>query len=278
MSWSNSQSNENDRPLSAEPVGMIAVDLDGTLLGSDGSINAPSAQALMEIAAKGIRVVLASGRSPQSMLRFQEALGLDSLMIAHNGAVVFDSIENKYHVHETMPGPTARRVVELARQVDQKVAVGVDVNGKTYTDTAKSQEATSKSNNAVGQLDKVLDRAVTKVMMVGGPDVLGGIMMSLQSKMADQVGFSFGDLKLLQVVQGGVDKAKALQYVANHYRVAQQGVMAVGDAPNDVGMIKWAGYGVALSNGWQEVRDAALCTCASNDNGGVAEAVKKFVM
>jgi Cof subfamily protein (haloacid dehalogenase superfamily) len=298
---------DDDRPLSAERVELVAIDLDGTLLRSDGSICAPSAEAIMEAAELGVKVVLTSGRAPRSMRPIHGALGLNTVLIAHNGAMVYDPIADQMVAHETMPGPLARRVVELARQVDPTVAAGVEVDGKTYTDTLQRRQqamaaakATSGKaagagaavlqatpavqvpasgfDSAAGLLVDVLDRPVTKVMLVGPPDVLGGILMSLQSRMSGQVDFAFSDLKLLQVVRAGVDKATALEKVANLYGISRQSVMAIGDAPNDVGMLRWAGLGVAMGNAWDEVRQAAHFACPSNDDGGVAEAIRKYVL
>jgi len=301
MSWSSKEREE--RPLSAEPVGLVAVDLDGTLLRSDGSICAPSAEAIMEAAEKGVKVVLCSGRAPRSMMNIHRALGLRTALIGHNGALVFDPVTNTTISHDTMSGPLARQVIELARTVEPGVATAVEVDGRCYTDTVRRRQkqavtAAPKTSEAsmtsvadidptqipaagfadsVGALVDVLDRPVTKVMFVGTSDVLGGIQMSLQARLSDKVGFAFSDLRLLQVVRAGVDKATALAKVAALYGVRRQCVMAIGDAPNDVGMLGWAGLGVALQNAWGEVRQAAHFTCASNDNGGVAEAMRRYV-
>lgn len=294
----------DERPLSAEPVDLVAIDLDGTLLRSDGCICAPSAEAIMEASEKGVKVVLCSGRAPRSMLSIHQALGLKTVLIAHNGALIINPLTGEIMAHDTMPGPLARQVIELARTVEPRVATAVEVDGRCYTDTlrrrqkqvvaaaAKGSEgsialadevdpmqvAAAGFDDAVGALVDVLDRPVTKVMFVGPGDVLGGIQMSLQARLSDRVGFAFSDMRLLQVVRGGVDKATALEKVAAMYGVPRQGVMAVGDAPNDLGMLGWAGLGIALQNGWEDVRHAAHFVCPSNDDIGVAEALRRYVL
>jgi Cof subfamily protein (haloacid dehalogenase superfamily) len=302
MSWSQEES--DDRLFTAERVDMVAIDLDGTLLRSDGSICAPSAEAIMEATEKGVKVVLCSGRSPRSMLNIYQALGLNTLMIAHNGALVIDPVKDETFSHETMASPLAHRVIEVARSVEPNVATAVEVDGRCFTDTRRrrkpivagavkqavtpmgsdSEEVDPDSvpaagfNEASGALVDVLNRPVTKVMFVGASDVLGGIQMSLQAQLADQVGFSFSDLRLLQVVRGGVDKSTAVAKVAAHYGVQRQAVMAIGDAPNDMGVLAWAGLGVALMNAWEEVRKSAHFICPSNDDEGVAEALRRYVL
>lgn len=287
---------DDDRPLSADPVDLVAVDLDGTLLRSDGSICAPSAEAIMEATEMGVKVVLCSGRAPRSMMKIYEALGLKTVIVAHNGALIFDPIRNQTIAHETMPGMLAKQVIDLARTVEPHVATAVEVDGRCYTDTtarrAKLPLAATNGGamvnpalppeasmeDAAGALNEVLHRPVTKVMFVGTSDVLGGIQMSLQARLAPKVGFAFSDVRLLQVVRGDVDKATALEKVATLYGVPRQGVMAIGDAPNDMGMLGWAGLGVAVMNAWDEVRHAAHFVCPANDDAGVAQAMRRYVL
>ncbi len=294
---------EDDRPLSAEAVGLVGIDLDGTLLRSDGSICFQSAEAIMEAAERGVKVVLVSGRAPRSMLPIHRALGLSTLLIGHNGAVIYDPASNETIANETMPGPLARQIVDLARGIAPDLAIGVEVDDKLYTETTRRRQkqaalAGARGGggetfdaavdpaaipeagfaDASGAFVDVLDRPVTKVMMIGAPHLLGDLQMALQRTAANHVDFSFSDLRLLQVVRRGVDKAAALATVAQRYGVPRAGVMAIGDAPNDVPMLRWAGLGVAMRNAWDEVRQTAHFTCAGNDDAGVAEAIKRYVM
>ena len=302
----------DDRPLSADPVGLVAIDLDGTLLRSDGSICAPSAEAILEATGNGVRVVLATGRAPRKVQPIAKALGLDTLQICHNGALIHDPLKDEPFTHDTMPGQLARQVVEVARRVAPSVAVGVEVLNRCFTDTARQRKQQRRTvsvadraaavneqgphpeaglsdtpvgigsirasgmDDAVGALAEVLDQPVTKVMMIGSPAVLGGIQMALQEQLSDQVGFAFSELKLLQVVRGDVNKATALAKVAAHYGVSPRGVMAIGDAPNDVEMLRWTGLGVAVGNAWDEVRQAAHFVVSTNNDAGVAEALRRY--
>lgn len=298
------QLDDDDRPLSAEAVGLVGIDLDGTLLRSDGSICFQSAEAIMEIAQRGVKVVLVSGRAPRSMLPIHQALGLTTLLIGHNGAVIYDPVSHETIANETMPGPLARQIVSQARDIAPDLAIGIEVDDKLYTETTRRRQkkaalAGTRSTggdafdavavdpaaipeagfaDASGAYVDVLDRPVTKVMMIGAPHLLGDVQMALQRTSADQVDFSFSDLRLLQVVRRGVDKAAALAVVAERYGVPRNGVMTIGDAPNDIPMLRWAGLGVALRNAWDEVRQAAHFTCSSNDDAGVAEAIRRYVM
>ncbi len=121
-------------------------------------------------------------------------------------------------------------------------------------------------------------RPVTKIFMTGKTAVLSEIQFALQSRLAGQVGFAISHLRLLQIVRAGVDKAPCLAKIAEHYGVPRQRVMAIGDAPNDLGMLQWAGLSIAVRNGWRDVRQAAHFVVASNNEDGVAEAIEQYAL
>ena len=83
---------------------------------------------------------------------------------------------------------------------------------------------------------------------------------------------------MLQLMSPRTSKALALAHVAKLLGIEAAEVMAIGDAPNDVDMLKWAGLAVAPENGWETVRKMADVVVASNDADGVAEALKRFVL
>jgi hydroxymethylpyrimidine pyrophosphatase-like HAD family hydrolase len=74
------------------------------------------------------------------------------------------------------------------------------------------------------------------------------------------------------------DKGCALQVICDHYGIDRKEVMAMGDSFNDIAMIEWAGVGVAMGNAYDMVKDAADYVTTSNDEDGVAEAIRKFVL
>ena len=79
------------------------------------------------------------------------------------------------------------------------------------------------------------------------------------------------------VHQKDADKCIALKKVANLYDIDPSRVMCIGDAPNDVSMIQWAGKGVAVSNAWDCAKQVADAIVPSNEEAGVAYAIRKFV-
>jgi Cof subfamily protein (haloacid dehalogenase superfamily) len=265
-------------PMLAESIEMVAVDLDGTLLRSDGSISQRCAQTIQKAREKGVKVVIASARPPRGAKDIYDQLELDTLQINHNGALIFDAKHQKSVYHATIEGPVALQTIQLALQIEPKVTVGVELIDQLAGYKNKNPNPSSKNAQLPDNMLRMLSRPVTKVMLIGDSGRLGDLQGKLESKLQGQVGFAFSHMRLLQVVRHGVDKARALAALAKHYGIPQQRVMAIGDAPNDVGMLRWAGMGVAMGNAWESVHRAAKFTVPSNDDDGVAHAIEKFVL
>lgn len=256
------------RPVSIEPIRLIALDLDGTLLRSDLSICAPSAEALGEAVERGVKVVLTTGRSPRETVRFYEAMGLSTPVICHNGAlVVANPAKPEPMYHRPLRGDVALAALKIAQWFGPTLALGVEVVDKVYT-----------------RKDGLLDREdlfkapVTKVVMAGDTQPLTKVQSELAQRLSGKIAFAPSNMRLMQVTHPDATKSKTLAVVAKAMGITSAQVMAIGDAPNDLCMIRWAGVGVALGNAFDAVKAAAHITMPSNDQAGVAAAVRRFVL
>ena len=269
---------DGDKPLPVDPIELIAIDLDGTMLRSDGSIGAKTIEAVGEAGRRGIKVVIATARPPRSVLKYYEKLRLDTWQINHNGALIYDQLKSKPVAHKPIDAAIARQAVETARRLAPQIPIGVEVVNTLYTDDGHGDSDASYAGvtTATGSLEEALSRPVSKVLMLGEPDELSHIQSKLHQQFHGRISFATSHLKLLQIVCGGVDKGVALAGLAKHYGVSQRGVMAVGDAPNDLGMLKWSGLSVAVQNAWPDVRRAAHFVVGPNNDDGVADAIGKY--
>ena len=272
----------DEKRLPVDPIELVAIDLDGTLLRSNGKICPKSINTIATARARGVRIVLASGRPPRSMKRVYRRLELDTLQISHDGALIHFGRMDRPWYHQPMPGHVAHRVIGLALALDSPVHVGLEVLDTGYTTTTdrriRTEAAAGPQARQSRTLEPYLNGPVTKILLVGEPAALGGMHAALAAQLPDQVAFTFSHMGLLQVVHASVDKGTALAQVADYYGVPRSGVMAIGDAPNDLGMLGWAGLGAAVQNCWADVRQAAQFIVPSNDRAGVAYALQKYVL
>lgn len=273
---------EDDRPLPMEPVELVAIDLDGTLLRNDGTVSAASLEAVRAAVQRGVRVVLCTARPPRATRSIHRELGLDTLSIHHNGAVIADLRSGAVLHHATMPGKTARQIVDLARATAKGVHVGVEVLDRFITDKLDRQLLADRVVAAQTDLQtpftEALQGPITKVVLLGEPGDLGGIQMELSQRKTLGVTTAYSHMKLLQVVDASVDKGIALAQVCQRYHVPRERVMAIGDAPNDLGMLRFAGLPLTPANAWHEVRKLAHFVVPSNEDDGVAVALRRYVL
>ncbi len=268
--------------MTSNGIALVALDLDGTLLRSDGSISDATVQAVKQTIRRGVRVVLASARPPRAVRQIYETLGLEGPQINYNGALIHDATQRQHTHHQPITAGLGAELVGLARRVDPDVAVSIELLDKWYTDFVDHSLPieTSKSfePDYLGPLDDVLQQAITKLMFLAPSDRLTAVHQAVAQNFAGRITIAISDPHLIQVLDHGVDKSNALQMIASAQGIAPQQVMAIGDAPNDVGMLRWAGVGVAVANAWPQTRDAADVIVASNDDDGVAQALQQYIL
>lgn len=262
---------------------MLALDLDGTLLRSDKQLARYDAIALKEAVRRGVKVVLATARPPRSSRPIHERLGLDTPLINYNGALIHDVAKGEHMFHQPLCSETAREVIALARSMEPSVVVGIEVLDKWYTDydDPDFQTATAKrfKPDYVGPLDVPLSQAVTKLMLLFHATQLSPIREAIRVAFNSRAAFPESDATIIQVVHAQVDKAAAVARVAEQLGIDVSRVCAIGDAPNDAGMLKWAGLGLAVGNAFGSAREAAdIVLEQTSDERAVGRAVERYVL
>jgi hydroxymethylpyrimidine pyrophosphatase-like HAD family hydrolase len=115
-------------------------------------------------------------------------------------------------------------------------------------------------------------------MLLGPPDWIAEIELKIPAKFGAAIGHTRSDPHLLQLFSPNAGKGKALATVAQSLGVKRSEVLAMGDAPNDLDMLAWAGTTVTLDNAWDEVKRVAQHIVPGNDDDGVGIALEKFVL
>lgn len=262
---------------------MLALDLDGTLLRSDKQLSKYDAVAIKEAMRRGVKVVIATARPPRSSKLIHKKLGLDTPLINYNGALIYDVAKGEQVYHEPLDSKTARAIIKLARSIEPAVVVSLEVRDKWYTDYDDPQFKTATAKrfkpDYVGSLIVPLSRPVTKLMLLFHADQLAPIREAIQANFAEHAAFPESDKTIVQVVNAQVDKSTALKRVADQYGIDASRVCAIGDAPNDAGMLRWAGLGLAVGNAFGEARESAnVVLDKTNDERAVGVAVERYIL
>lgn len=273
------------QPNSTQPIQLIAVDLDGTLLNSQHQLTERTEKALKAAIAKGVQVVLATGKTFNSGSWIVKQLNLKTPGIYSQGTVTYNS-DGSIRTQQTLTPQIARQVITFGEDRGYLMAVYTSGRILVRSRNARMEELTTHYHEpmpeAVGSLQNVLDTVtINKVLAVAPGDArrttalrwqlgmqINGSARLLQAGVAD----------MLEVLPKNASKGTALKTLIKDMGVPAAQVMAIGDAENDVEMIQLAGIGVAMGNASAHVKESAKVVVGSNDQDGVAEAIERFVL
>jgi Cof subfamily protein (haloacid dehalogenase superfamily) len=264
-----------------KPIRLVAVDLDGTLLNDSKQVTEQTAQALACLPDRGVKLIIASARPPRSVRAIYQSLGLDTLQINYNGAMVWDEPRQKAMYHRPIAGRVAKQIIEHARDLFEETIVSCEILDKWYTDRPDDGSHTTETGkmfppDVICPIDQLTRGGVTKLMLLGEPRIILRLEDDLSEAFSGQVTILKTDRDLLQIMHPQVSKATTLQKVAKYYGVPMEQVMAIGDAPNDVGMLQSAGVSIAMDNAHALVKDVADWVAPSNNDHGVHAALARY--
>jgi uncharacterized protein (TIGR01777 family) len=271
-----------ERP--AARIKLVAIDVDGTMLSSDGRLAQGVIDACRAAARVGVAIVPATARPPRSMQSILGTLGTSGPTINYNGAVIWNPLERRAQYHEALEPALVRGIIDRARELLEDVVVSVEILDKWFTDRVDPNLHTETSRafdpDYIGSLDSFLDQPVTKLMLLAEQRRLLPVIDMVREEYWSRrhVSVFVTDPHMIQIAHPLVDKGIALQRIARKMGAAREEVMAIGDGPNDAGMVEWAGFSVAMENGCEMVKSLADQVVPSNDDLGVAKAIHRFVL
>jgi Cof subfamily protein (haloacid dehalogenase superfamily) len=271
-----------DTPNSAKPpvIRLVAVDLDGTLLNDTKQVTRQTAEALAGLPERGVKLVIASARPPRSVRHIYQKLGLDTWQINYNGALIWDEPGHQAVFHRPMNCRLVRQMIDVSRDMFDEVLVTCEIMDRWFTDRLDDRFNTETGKlfkpDVVASIDEFCNQPITKLLLLGEPRMIGRLEPMLTQRFGEQFTFVQTDDHMLQIMDKRVSKAVALEKVARHYRTPMEQVMAIGDAPNDVGMLQSAGVAVAMDNAAAVVKEVADWVAPSNNDHGVFAALKRY--
>ncbi|MFH6999983.1 Cof-type HAD-IIB family hydrolase [Flavobacterium sp. FlaQc-57] len=262
---------------------MLVLDMDDTLLTDDHKISDLNKKVLLEAQAKGVYVVLASGRPTSAMTAYAKELELDlnnSYMLSFNGAII-SSVKDDTILFEQQL--TVQQIHDLYDySVKMKTHIITYLDGEIISETDSEyieieKEITGLPHNKVPDFKAVVNRPAVKCILLAEPSYLKSLEEDLKQTMPD-LSIAMSKPFFLEAAQNGIDKAASLKLLAEKLNIHQSEIIAVGNAGNDLTMIEYAGLGVWVDNVTPELRDRADVIVASNNNDGVAEVVQRYIL
>lgn len=258
---------------------LIATDLDGTLLRSDGTVSGRSVAALRAVADAGLETVLVTARPPRWLDDLAHVVGARGVAICGNGAFRYDVAERRVFGERTI----ARDVVSgIVRDLREQVP-GTGFAAERHSGLAAESMFAAIHDHpedlvTTSEIELLEDAAVGK-LLARNPHLTDEEFIEVATEVVgDRAIVSFsGAGGLAEISAAGVTKAAALAEWCAELGMAADEVWAFGDMPNDLPMLTWAGRSFAVANAHDEVLAAATDRAATNDEDGVAQVLETLL-
>jgi Cof subfamily protein (haloacid dehalogenase superfamily) len=254
---------------------LIAIDMDGTLLDTQGQLSQGVEEAIQSAREGGVQIVLVSGRGMIGVLPWLARLQLEGPFIASGGAAIAEAPQGNLIDHRPV---SIRWAVELARLGHAEHVVVLFEHPDWLISEGDGRELESETSAFGYRLTVVQDLAVdtpsapSKIIMAGEPCRLAHIVEILREWKAP-LNYVQTSPHYLDIYRKDVNKGAAVKRLARHLGVPVRWVVAIGDYYNDLDMFRVAGLAIAMGNAPLEVRQAAQLVAPSNDEGGAAWAI-----
>lgn len=281
-------------------IKLIAMDLDGTLLDSQSKVPEENARAIADAAARGIEILIVTGRRYHSARLIVDTLPCELHLIVNNGALI-KSKEGETHQRFLLPAGTARRVLEAMPEFRSSASVVFDRprENQVILETVDWDDPFRggyfrRSREFVAQVSPLADCLngrngappddPIQVMFVGLCQTIRDAREKLQQlDFADQYMLSFTeyltrDISVLDVLRQGVSKGAALAEWTRRRGIRREEVMAIGDNWNDRDMLEFAGLPIVMGNSVDILKTQGWALTLTNDENGLAAAIRKYAL
>jgi hydroxymethylpyrimidine pyrophosphatase-like HAD family hydrolase len=259
-------------------IRLVASDLDGTLLRPDESVSDRTRSALAAAREAGITVVVVTGRPARSLAPIAERIGLGGIAICANGAVIWDLDSGTMVDHSPLAEDLAARLIGALREAIPGVLFAVELEGGFGREPGWSDGLQPVRPDALeADALELITGPVTKLLVRHPGMPFAEVAERARAAVGDDAVVTWAGLRLVEISAAGVTKAYALERLCRRLGIDASEVVAVGDMPNDLAMLGWAGTGVAVANAAPEVLDAADEVTAANTEDGVALLLERIL-
>jgi Cof subfamily protein (haloacid dehalogenase superfamily) len=278
------------RPAPGFPIGLIALDLDGTLIGEDLGLGPRILAAVSAARSRGVAVSIVTGRMTTSALPYARTLGLVDPIVAYQGALVRalppaerDPRLGRILAHRPLAADAAREVIGWAKSVGLEPHVNHLERFVIQADDPRAEDYSSwlgARAEVVADLRAWLTHPISKVISVAAASepIPESVLAEGRQRFAGRAAVTISHPRFLEFLAPGVSKLIGVRHLARRARVPLGRVLAIGDQFNDVEMIAGVGHGAAMATAPAAVRAAARYIAPPVAEEGAAQVIEQLVL
>lgn len=257
---------------------LVASDLDGTLVRSDGTVSPRTREILARVEESGALFVMVTGRPPRWMAQVADQTGHRGLAVCANGALVYDLHTETVVRKNMIEAESAGQVVAALRRELPGISFAVERGAGGF---AREEAYVARFDNEapvlVAPVEELLGTGVVKLLARHGAMGSDELLLRARDFVGELAECTHSSLDgLLEISATGVSKATGLAALAQEWGVDADRVVAFGDMPNDLPLLTWAGHSVGMANAHPDVLAAVDEVTASNDDDGVAQVLDRW--
>ena len=271
----------------AFPIGLIALDLDGTLVGDDLLLRERTRAAIRNAIERGVAVSIVTGRMATSALRFARELGIRDPIVAYQGALIRaipepgDDRLGRLLLHRPLAAAATREAIEWTRSIGLDPHVNHLERFVIRADDPRAEDYSSFLGGRAVVVDDLMawvDRPISKVIAVAEEPMDHAVLDVARERFAGRAEDTISHPRFLEFLRPGVSKGAAIRWLARRANVPLANVLAIGDQFNDLEMIATAGHGAAMPHAPGPVRAAARYIAPPLADEGVAQLIERLVL
>ncbi|WP_102347378.1 Cof-type HAD-IIB family hydrolase [Bacillus sp. Marseille-P3661] len=261
---------------------LIALDLDGTLLTDEKTISDRTLKTIQEVRHRGHVVMISTGRPFRASQIYYQQLQLDTPIVNFNGAHIHHPKDETWgNYHSPMDLDVAKQIIDTCNKFNIYnilAEIKDDVYIHYYDETI--MEIVSMGNPLIqtGSLADTLKFDPTSILIHPNKNDVETIRHYLSKELGTLIDHrKWGaPWHVIEVVKSGINKAVGVSKVADSFNIPPERIIAFGDEDNDLEMLEFAGYGVAMGNAIEEVKSIANEITETNEEDGLAAYLEEF--
>ncbi len=267
------------RPESAWDCRIIFSDIDGTLLTPDNRIPVKTRDKILKLEQRGIRFILVSARTPDGVRVVQNELGIKSTMVCYSGGLILDEGGRPLFSRQ-MPLEQAVEIKTLLEQDYPDICCNSYGMNRWVVDDDRNpwvmqEAAITGGKAAVGDIGTLFseDGGIHKFLLMGEPEVINGAAQLLR-KRYPKLTIQRSKDTYLEVMGENVKKSVGVNFLCQYYGISNEQAAAFGDGENDLDMLGAVGYGFAMANAPEAVKEQARYVTLSNEEEGIWHVIR----
>ena len=269
------------------PIRLIALDIDGTLIGDDHDIGSRTLAAVRGAMDRDIAISLVTGRMVSSALRFARELELVGPVVGYQGGLIREMPEagskrlGKLLLHTPIQPHVAREIIGWTREHGLDPHVNHLERFILRADDPRADDYSAFMGaraELVDDLVEAITHPVTKVLAVGEPPLPVDMAPVARAHFAGRADVTISHPRFLEFVAPGVSKGRAVRWLARRLRIPLGATLALGDQWNDLEMLTEVGHGAAMPSAPAEVRAAARYVAPPLEDEGAAQVIEQLVL